>query len=285
MANIKTLITDIYELFNPEKHHVVNEDNLNVFLKDLGDVIRRRLAEREVMKPELRFSNLGKTDRQLWFTAHGYETEKMSAKTYFKFLYGDIIEALLLFLAKEAGHEVTDEQKEVEVLGVKGHIDAKIDGVVVDVKSASPFGFQKFRDHSLLHKDPFGYIQQLSGYVHCETPGEVGAFLACNKVSADLTLMEVSPSVSNDYDPYDRITHLQGVIDSAEPPPRCYEDIADGKSGNRKLGTECSYCSFKQHCWPNLRTFIYSTGPRFLTQVARQPDVPEIKGDIEVDEG
>ncbi len=40
-----------------------------------------------------------------------------------------------------AGHEVTDEQKEVELEGLKGHIDCKINGRVVDIKTASGFSF------------------------------------------------------------------------------------------------------------------------------------------------
>lgn len=276
MADIKTLVEDIYKLFDPDTPHEVNEKNLYNFTFELGNLVRRRLAQREQKDFALRFSALGKPDRQLWYESRGYKREEMSPKTYVKFLFGDMIEALLLFLAKEAGHEVTDEQLEVDCLGVKGHIDARIDGPVVDVKSASPFGFKKFEDQSLLQNDPFGYIQQLSGYNNVLTPGEPSYFLAMDKVSADLTLMELPANVSEEYLPEERITHLRGVIDSGSPPDRCYSDVEDGKSGNRKLGTECSYCGYKNHCWENLRTFIYSTGPRYLTVVNRVPDVYEV---------
>lgn len=199
----------------------------------------------------------------------------MSGKTYLKFLYGDIIEAFVLFLAKEAGHEVTHEQHEVEVNGVKGHIDAIIDGVVTDVKSASPFGFQKFKNQDVIGNDPFGYIPQISGYANVLTPKQGAAFVAFDKVSGELCISPVSASVVSDFQPEPRIEHQKKVIEG-DIPERCYEDIPDGKSGNRRLGTECSYCGFRDKCWPGVRTFIYSNGPRYLTHVERTPDVYEV---------
>ena len=280
MNDINTLVPDIYNLFSPEQEHIVNEDNLQTFLSNLGNTIRRRLKGEQRNGFFLRFSGLGKPDRQLWYDSREYEGEALSPKTYFKFLYGDILEETLLFLAKEAGHEVTDEQKEVDCLGVKGHIDAKIDGVVVDVKSASPFGFKKFKEGSLIEDDSFGYIQQISGYATVESPNESAAFLACDKVSGELALMGVSSSVIASHPPGPRIEHLREIIGGDIPPPRCFPDEADGKSGNRKLGTRCSYCSHKFRCWEGLRGFAYSTGPRYLTHVERVPDVYEFTSSV-----
>lgn len=276
MPTLETLVDDIYGLFDPNKMHEPNEENLNQFAENMKNILRTRLASREDVRDPLRFSALGKPDRQLWYMAKGYPSEEMTPKTYFKFLYGDVIEALLLFLAKESGHDVQSEQMEIEVDGVKGHIDAIIDGVVVDVKSASPFGYKKFKDHSLIQDDPFGYIQQISGYTDTITPGKGGAFLAADKVSGDLTVMNVSSSVIETHPPGPRITHLKEVIARDTPPPRCFEPEPEGKSGNMKLGTQCSYCAFKKDCWPGLRTFIYSTGPRYLTTVVKVPDVYEV---------
>ena len=275
---IETLVSDIYKLFDPNVTHVPNEDNLHEFAENLKELLRHRLAEREPISDPLRFSALGKPDRQLWYMAQGEKSEDLRPQTYFKFLYGDVIEQVLLFLCKEAGHSVTHEQEEVEVDGVKGHIDAKIDGVVVDVKSASPFGYKKFHDGSIVSNDPFGYIQQLSGYTNVLTPDAGGAFLAFDKVSGDICLSPVSHSITSSYPPRPRIAHLKGVISSPTPPPRCYVDEPDGASGNRKLGTECSYCGFKHKCWDGLRTFLYSGGPRYLTVVANLPKVPELEG-------
>ncbi len=272
---IDTVVEDIYALFDPNNGHEPNEDNLNAFAENLKEILRTRLAKREPLNNPLRFSSLGKQDRQLWYMAKAYPQEDMSAKTYFKFLYGDVIEQLLVFLARESGHEVTDEQKEVVADGVKGHIDCKIDGVLVDVKSSSPYGFGKFVKGEVHIDDTFGYTQQLAGYAQVETPGEPAAWLAMEKVNGSLALTRLSTSIIKDYPVDERIAHLKEVISNDKPPPRCYSDEEDGKSGNRKLGTGCSYCSFKHSCWPGLRTFLYSNGPRYLTRVTKVPDVPE----------
>ena len=68
-----------------------------------------------------------------------------------KFLYGHIPERVVLFLTELAGHKVTDEQKEVKVGGILGHMDCKIDGEVIDIKSASGYVFQSLRT-ALLQK-------------------------------------------------------------------------------------------------------------------------------------
>ena len=36
---------------------------------------------------------------------------------------------------------------------------------------------------------------------------------------------------------------------------------------------ECSYCQFKDACWPNLQTYVYARGPVHLTKVVREPKV------------
>lgn len=274
---LDTLVEDIYSLFNPDEGHEVSEDNLDKFAEDLKDVLRTRLRQRETPTSPLRFSALGQPDRKVWYKATmADKATPMSPKTYFKFLYGDVIECLILFLCKEAGHSVESEQKEVEVNGVKGHIDAIIDGVVVDVKSASPFGYKKFATNSVVEDDPFGYTQQLAGYASVLTPDKPAAWLAFDKVSGDICVASLSPSIINDYLPGPRIDHLKKVIETKQPPEKCYSDEEDGKSGNRKLGTACSYCEFNKECWPNTRTFFYSGRPRVLTVVKKTPNVPEL---------
>jgi len=276
MKKLDTLIEDIYDLFDPTKEHVVSEDNLDVFADNLKELIRERFKERVEPESPLRFSSLGKPNRQMWFEAHPDGTkEGMDAKTYLKFMYGDVIEQLLLLLAKEAGHSVEQEQGEVEVLGVKGHIDAVIDGVVVDVKSASPYGYKKFEQQRVTEDDPFGYVAQLSGYSNVLTPGEDAAWLAQEKVSGDLCVSPLPYMVIKHHDPQERIKELKEVMALEEPPELCQEPIPDGKSGNMKLPTLCSYCPHKWRCHPSLRGFAYSSGPRYLTTVVKTPDVPE----------
>lgn len=278
-----TLPEDIYRLLDDETDHQVNDDNIEWAGEIFKSVLRDNLRKREVRRGEdvLRFSSLGKRDRQLWYAANKPETaEKLPGKVKYKFLYGHMIEVLLLFLAKEAGHEITCEQKEVEVDGVFGHMDAKIDGILIDVKSASPYGYKKFEDLSYSFDDPFGYVQQLSGYAQAEGVTEAG-FLVAEKVSGDICFAPLDPMLIAANPPSPRIEHLREVIADANPPARCYPDVPEGKSGNRKLSVGCSYCSFKDTCWADanggkgLRKFFYSRGPVWLSEVKKEPKVDE----------
>lgn len=273
---LDTLVDDVYSLFDPKIKHEVNDQYIEEFGENIKTILRESLLGRDETNADvLRFSALGKPDRQLWYDAQGTDAEELLAKTRFKFLYGHVIEQLVLFLIKEAGHTVEAEQMEIEVDGVKGHIDAIIDGVLVDVKSASPYGYKKFENNTIHEDDPFGYIVQISGYSNVVTPDKGPAFIAFDKVHGDLCVTPISVSITEAHPPGPRIEHLKKVIASKEPPERCYKDIPDGKSGNMKLDTGCSYCKYKKACWPGLRTFLYSTGPRYLTKVVREPDVFE----------
>lgn len=268
MADIETLIPDIYSLF--EKDVKIDKEVASAFGQKLGQVITARMSELRG-RPTLRLSNLGTPcDRKLWYTIRAPElAEPLSAPTRIKFLIGDILEELVLFLSRLAGHSVTDEQKEVSVGGVPGHIDGKIDGVVSDVKSASPYSFMKFRNGLTEADDSFGYLTQLGTYVTAEN-GDRGAFVAIDKSQGNLTLdMHERPEI--DY--VERTRHAQQMLALPHPPERGYTDVPDGKSGNRKLGIVCSYCGHKSTCWPRLRQYNYARGPVYLTVVVREPRV------------
>lgn len=279
MKTLDTLVDDIFGLFDPNSNHEASEELLDEFATNLKEILRLRLkASSRREGKAIRFSALGKKDRQVWMDNHPdpAKEEQLRPATYMKFLYGDVIEQLYLYLTKEAGHSVTDEQAEIEVDGIKGHIDAIIDGTVVDVKSASTFGFEKFRKGTVEQDDPFGYVEQLSGYANVLTPGKDAAWLAIDKTTGAMCVSVLKAPVIKHYKPEVRIAHLKEVVSNPEPPALCYQPVPDGKSGNMKLDTGCSYCQHKFRCFPDVRTFIYSGGPRYLTQVARIPDVYEV---------
>ena len=279
---IKTLVKDIQTVL---AHGVeINEDQGREFGNALAKIIIEKLSPSN-RKPNdaLRMSNLGAPDRKLWYTVNEPEmAEPLDADTYLKFLIGDVYEAVLLFLARAAGHTVTHEQVEVEVNGIKGHPDALIDGELTDVKSASGFGMNKFKRNELVHNDPFNYIFQIKGYLGALQDDDalkvkdVGHFLVGDKSSGELVLDSYKLEASK-AEVEAIVERKKSIVALSDPPPRCYPSVPDGASGNMKLGTECSYCVFKKHCWPEARVFAYSNGPRYLTKVVRLPDVPEIK--------
>ena len=283
MKTIETLVEDIYGLFNltpidmeeaeVDKHIDAFGEMLKIHIKDfLYEVPRDR--------GNLRLSAIGKPDRKLWYDVNKpLEQEELPPSTRIKFLYGYILEELLLLCSIIAGHTVIDQQKEVVLEGVVGHQDSIIDGVLVDCKSASGPGFDKFKYNKLTEDDPFGYIAQVSAYA--EANGlDRAAFLAINKSTGEICLSQLhSMDMIN---AKERIKHLKTMVTDSAVPDKCYADLPDGKSGNRRLAIGCVYCEHKRDCWSDanggqgLRAFQYSQGKRYLTQVGKQPDVAEV---------
>ena len=279
--SIDTLVKDIYKLFDEGNDRKPTPHDLNKFAESMKDAVLTYLTEKQSGSRGIRMSSLGKPDRQLWYELYKPELrEHMPAHARIKFLYGHMLEALLLLLSKTAGHSVTDEQRTLKLDGVTGHQDAVIDGVVVDVKSASQFGFRKFRDNDITPEtDAFGYLHQIAAYSEANNNDKV-AFLAIDKQSGALALCR--PHKSDVPNARERIKHLRVALkDKNKPPPRCYDEEPDGTSGNMKLSVGCSYCAYKNDCWSDandgqgLRKFIYSKGPRWLTKVVNEPNVSE----------
>ncbi len=249
MKSIDTLVKDIYGLFDPLVEVDLNDkeidEHLDSFTKSVKETLRMFLKEKPTQKRNLRLSAIGKPTRQLWYDKHSKDEPKpLEPSTRIKFLYGHLLEDLLILFCRLAGHTVTDQQKQIDVNGIKGHQDCMIDGVLVDCKSASGRSFEKFSKRTLYSDDPFGYIAQISAYAEGNGVDEA-AFLAIDKHHGDICL-------------------------------------PDGASGNRKLAIGCLYCSHKRTCWSDanqgkgLRVFQYAKGYRFLTNVAKEPNVDEV---------
>jgi hypothetical protein len=158
-------------------------------------------------------------------------------------------------------------------------MDCKINGEVVDVKTASRFAFNKFKDGRLSQDDPFGYLGQLAGYEAAEGTDN-GGFLVLNKESGELCMY-----VPDDLDKPNIKTSISQLLPALEldsPPELCYTPIPDGKKGNMKLPKGCSWCKYKHECYKDandgqgLRTFKYSNGLAYLTEVVVEPKVEEL---------
>ena len=176
-------------------------------------------------------------------------------------------------------HKITDEQKEVEINGIKGHMDCKIDGEVVDIKSASGFSFSKFSKGLLAEDDPFGYLSQLAAYEHAEGTNE-GGFLVINKETGELCFYQ--PEELDKPNVKQKIKDLKHKLTLVNPPDFCYSPIPEGKSGNMRLPKNCTYCPHKFECHKDsnngegLRTFKYSKGLMYFTEVVKKPKVEEV---------
>ena len=283
MKTVDTLVKDIYDLFSLDPIKM-DEKEVDKHIDTFGEMLKVHIKafmyEQPRTRGNLRLSAIGKPDRQLWYDVNSKkEIEDLAPSTRIKFLYGYILEELLLLCASIAGHKVTDQQKEVSVEGVLGHQDAMIDDVLVDCKSASGFSFKKFKDNKLLEDDPFGYIGQISAYAQANGVNEA-AFLVIDKSSGEICLTPVHQMEMDNAK--NRVKHLKGMVVNDHVPDRCYAPVPDGESGNLKLAIGCIYCNHKRECWSNanqgkgIRAFKYSRGLNFLVQVSKEPKVEEV---------
>ena len=225
-------------------------------------------------------SYIGIATRHLWYVIHSSsEVRLISSSTRLIVWYGHILEHLLILVSRASGNTVTEEQKQVDVECIKGHQDCKIDNVLVDCKSASGYAFKKFANNRLADDDPFGYIAQISAYSAGNNVKEA-YFLAIDKQHGNLALTRVHDLEM--IDAKERGKYLKNVLESKTVPDRCYSDIPEGISGNRKLAIGCVFCPHKRECWSDvnngkgLRAFKYEKGTTYLTHVAKEPRVQEI---------
>lgn len=274
MKTVDTLVDDIYKLVEGGVSPSTSNNHVHVSY-DKWFNKEERTREDKV----LYFSEVGDPcPRRLWYKYNMPSVgDKPDGRSLLKFFYGDILEELVLNVAEDAGHSVTSKQERVvyevgDGWVVRGRIDAIIDGVPVDVKSVTKYSEEKFKNN--LVDDPFGYYQQLNGYATTLGADNAG-FLTIQKelghvnyypieVNKGLFKLQAEHAVET------VSLESPNSIQRLEPVP------ASKTSKNKKLCTSCSYCNFKKECWPEMRTFLYASGPEFLVEVVDVPRVMEI---------
>lgn len=194
-----------------------------------------------------------------------------------KFLLGDYVEEIALFLAGEAGHEVTLRQHEVRLdvpasaWYAVGHMDAVIDGCVVDVKSASDFAFNKYKREGLTaESDGFGYRYQIDAYATAMGTNHRG-FLFVNKHDGALHFLDRTHEPMIDIPTRIRdIGHAMNLYTDFGDAPDRLAPVQYKKTDERKLCTVCSYCQFKHHCWGDqkLEGWVVSGRPQWFINLS-----------------
>lgn len=280
MKSIQELIPDIYSLLKQKQGGWFTDELAQSLSQDISRRLQTQLGERKG-PPTLRLSKMGECcPKALWHSIHTPElAEALPPAAEIKYSFGHIIEALIVTLAKAAGHEVTGEQDAIQLDGIWGHRDCIINGYVVDVKSSSTPSFPKFEKGYLRTSDSFGYLDQLDGYMGGSLTDPLvrfkhtGYILAVDKQLGKLALYEHTlreQSIKDRIESHKRIV----ALDSA-PPCECGTEPY-GESGNIALDLRASYSAFKHVCFPYLRTFLYSKGPVFFSHVAK---IPTFKGE------
>jgi len=226
----------------------------NALLKQFEDQRRNKF--------EPRMSNIGRPLCQLQMEAKGVKGEGQPYNVKVRNTFGDVIEALAIFIMKSAGVNIKNEQKKVKYKfngnEIEGKQDVEIDEKIWDIKSASPYSFEKkFGEEGgfleVVKEDSFGYASQ--GFLYGESQNKkFGGWIAINKSTGEWTVCETPAMI----EPHKTEAlkkakdNLKALKDKA-PFKKQYDDIAEtfrGKpTGNRVLGFVCSYCPYKLPCW------------------------------------
>jgi len=273
MKSIHTLVDDVYSVVSGGIAPSTTNNKVEV---SYDKWFTPRGSERD--ENVLYFSEVGdQCMRRLWYKYNKPElATKPDGQLLLKFFYGDILEELVLNVAEDAGHTVEKKQERVIYdVGnggkVRGRIDAVIDGVMVDVKSTTKLGVEKFK--SGLVDDPFGYYQQLNGYASALNYDNAG-FLTIQKELGHVAYFPIAVDKASFQMQAEAAT--EAVSSDVTSIPRLNPVPASKTSKNKKLCTACGYCNFKKECWPEVRTFLYSNGPEYLVDVVDLPRVMEI---------
>lgn len=294
MTDLSNLSDEIGNVLTPGvDHYLTAEDLANTSIAiatHFSDKLNAGSRPREHGK--LWASDIGKPCvRQLYYEfTEPAAKEPLTTSAKIKFLYGNVIEEMIIALVRATGkYTISREQERYEhttEVGwvVSGRADLMIDNIMVDVKSTSTFSYKDYTTNGVtLINDKWGYKEQVNFYAACEEIQQGKELDDRGILFVDKQLGHVSyVPVAKDkliLPRADLLTkYLDKILYDNTVPPRITmaEEAADPR-GNVKLGTICSYCPFKKKCWPELRTFIYSRGPVYLTQIKNTPNVPEVQ--------
>ena len=238
------------------------EDIRKQVASDVEAALEKQFGGKPRDEFRLRMSNIGRPTCQLWFEKNDPE-DKTPLPPHFliNMIIGDIVEAVFKGLLRAAEVDFKDNDsvtlKLKDGTEVKGEYDMVLDGKVDDVKSASPWSYKnKFNSLETLAKsDSFGYVSQLVGYA--EAAGvDVGGWWVVNKANGEFKYVD-----ANDVDKgavMESIEDTVEYINEDKPFERCFEAVPETHfrkpTGNLKLGSECSFCSFKHKCWSSIQT-------------------------------
>ena len=226
------------------------------------NALLKQFEEERNTKFELRMSNVGRPLCQLQMESKGIKGEGQPYNIRMRNTFGDLVEALALFIMKSAGVDIKNEQKKVTYKfddnTIEGRQDVEIDNKVWDIKSASPYSFdKKFGEaggfSEVVKDDSFGYASQ--GFLYGESQNKkFGGWIVINKSTGEWTVCETPASVEEHKSKAIKTAEENiKALKSSKPFKKCYSDIPETfrskPTGNRVLGFVCSYCPYKLPCW------------------------------------
>jgi len=239
------------------------------FANECRDAIDKQINSRREFR--IRMSGLGRPICQQILEREKH-VEDMDYNAFFRFLFGDIVESVLVLIMEQADVEIVEKQKAVslDIAGQKilGTLDLILKdemGVdkVWDVKSASEWAFKfKYTGYGGYEKikedDPFGYIMQ--GHLYGEATGlPFGGWIVVNKSSGQVAVVEAPDWQDEDRKLYmaDAEKRVKRLLD---PDPKFVKPFKSEfetykvkgeeiRTGNKVLPKICGMCGYRSHCW------------------------------------
>jgi hypothetical protein len=258
----------------------VSQDIMDQVATDVSNALDKQFNGEPRDEFKLRMSNVGRPKCQLWFEKNDPK-DKTPLPPHFlmNMLLGDIVEAVFKGLLRASGVQFEDNNNVTLKLGddkeLKGEYDLVLDGKVDDIKSASPWSYNnKFVNLETLQEgDSFGYIPQLVGYAK-GADKDVGGWWVVNKGTGQFKY--VNASTVNSEEVLDGIKDTYDYLNNDEPFERCFKAVDETfyrkSTGNKKLTTECGFCSYKHKCWPTLQT-----RPSLVSQAREKPMIDYVQ--------
>lgn len=216
----------------------------------------------------LRLSALGRPTCQLQMEKAGTAAEQPGYNHTMKMLIGDMVEVAAIAVMKAAGVPITATQQRVTLqtpgADVNGTLDLEVavapgKEVIYDVKSASRWAFDnKFAQGfaGVAKSDDFGYVDQGFGYAKARGKPFGGWIVIC-KETGEWCVTEVPDDPSLEGKSIAKIEETVDTLVNRVPFKRCFTDEPETfrkrPTGNRILGTSCSFCQWKYACWPGVQ--------------------------------
>lgn len=237
----------------------MSQETIEQVAVDIKDALNRQFNTKRDEKFRLRMSNIGRPSCQLWFEKNKPETALPKPTTFImNMMIGDIVEAVFKAILRESNVKFENSEDVTleidEKTTISGSYDLVINDAVDDIKSASDWSYKyKFDSYETLHSgDSFGYVGQLAGYAQASNK-KAGGWWVVNKANGQFKYVPAHIDMEKELD---KVKKNIKAVDSDEL-VRCFEpepEMFRGKpTGNMVLNKNCTFCSYRQSCWENLR--------------------------------
>ena len=260
------IVDKIEKFLNQRGSKNIKDALLEEFLSACEDGLLRQFYIEREEKHKLYLSGIGKCLRAQAYNLQGYKKcRPITPRLKTTFFFGDLIEAMVVVLAKSAGVEIYDEQKRVKLVNVSGKIDGKLDvgdrTYIVEIKSMSDASFKNFKRLGYID-NKFGYVSQANSYAYADGGCDGWIHLGVNKNTGHMfeSIHEKDEELFHKtvYD----ISRLNDCIhpeefDRIEPIEETYYKKP---TGNYKLDFVCAYCDYNLTCFGDKITEVIVKG-------------------------